>query len=64
MIETKNKIKVELPKNFDTFAIESTKVKRFVTDVKKKPYMYIESDYSTSDTGQILTRIEAFLEMI
>lgn len=47
-----------------TFAIESTKVKRFVTDVKKKPYMYIESDYSTSDTGQISTRIEAFLEMI
>lgn len=47
-----------------TFAIESTKVRKFVTEVKKKPYMYIESDYSTSDTGQISTRIEAFLEMI
>lgn len=47
-----------------TFAIESTKVRKFVTEVKNKPYMYIESDYSTSDTGQISTRIEAFLEMI
>lgn len=47
-----------------TFAVESTKVKRFVTDVKNKPYMYIESDYSMNDIGQVSTRIEAFLEMI
>lgn len=47
-----------------TFAVESTKVKRFVTEVKNKPYMYIESDFSMTDVGQISTRIEAFLEMI
>jgi hypothetical protein len=47
-----------------TFAIESTKVKKFVTEKKHKPYIYIESDYSMNDIGQISTRIEAFLEMI
>ena len=47
-----------------TFAIESTKVKKFVTEKKGKPYMYIESDYSMNDIGQVSTRIEAFLEMI
>lgn len=47
-----------------TFAVESTKVKKFVTETKGKPYMYIESDYSMNDIGQVSTRIEAFLEMI
>lgn len=47
-----------------TFAVESTKVKKFVTEKKRKPYMYIESDYSMTDVGQVSTRIEAFLEMI
>ncbi|MCI5997028.1 MAG: 2-hydroxyacyl-CoA dehydratase family protein [Parvimonas sp.] len=47
-----------------TFAVESTKVKKFVTEKKGKPYMYIESDYSMNDIGQVSTRIEAFLEMI
>lgn len=47
-----------------TFAIESTKVQRFVTQKMNKPYLYIESDYSMSDVGQISTRIEAFLEMM
>ena len=47
-----------------TFAVESTKVKKFVTEKKGKPYMYIESDYSMTDVGQVSTRIEAFLEMI
>ena len=28
------------------------------------PYMAIETDYSTSDSGQLLTRIEAFLERL
>ena len=47
-----------------TFAVESTKVKKFVTEKKRKPYMYIESDYSMTDVGQVSIRIEAFLEMI
>lgn len=47
-----------------TFAIESTKVQRFVSQKMNKPYLYIESDYSMSDIGQISTRIGAFLEMM
>ncbi|MCR4804605.1 MAG: 2-hydroxyacyl-CoA dehydratase family protein, partial [Clostridia bacterium] len=28
------------------------------------PYMAIETDYSQSDSGQLATRLEAFLEML
>ncbi|OLS03178.1 double-cubane-cluster-containing anaerobic reductase [Tissierella creatinophila] len=47
-----------------TFAIEATKVRRHVNDELNLPYLYIESDYSMLDFGQIKTRIEAFFEMI
>ena len=47
-----------------TFNIEAHNVKRFVTEKKDKPYLYIETDYSKLDVGQINTRINAFLEMI
>lgn len=47
-----------------TFAIEATKVKRFVNNEIELPYLYIESDYSMLDLGQIKTRIEAFFEMM
>lgn len=47
-----------------TFNVESYNVKRFVTEKKNKPYLYIETDYSKLDVGQINTRINAFLEMI
>ena len=47
-----------------TFAIEATSVNKFVTERKEKPYMYIESDYSMNDLGQISTRIEAFMEIL
>jgi benzoyl-CoA reductase/2-hydroxyglutaryl-CoA dehydratase subunit BcrC/BadD/HgdB len=47
-----------------TFNIESHNVKRFVQDKKEKPYLYIETDYSKLDVGQINTRINAFLEII
>ncbi|AGT43435.1 double-cubane-cluster-containing anaerobic reductase [Treponema pedis] len=47
-----------------TFAIESTSVNKFVTEKKGKSYMYIESDYSMNDIGQVSTRVEAFLEML
>jgi len=47
-----------------TFAIESDRVKKFVTEKKKIPYLCLETDYSQTDTGQINTRINAFLEMI
>lgn len=47
-----------------TFAIEATSVQKFVTKEKNIPYMYIESDYSMNDSGQVSTRIEAFMEII
>jgi benzoyl-CoA reductase/2-hydroxyglutaryl-CoA dehydratase subunit BcrC/BadD/HgdB len=47
-----------------TFAIESYRVRKFVTEEKGLPYMALETDYSQTDTGQINTRISAFLEII
>ena len=47
-----------------TFAIEATSVNKFVSEKKNKPYMYIESDYSMEDSGQVSTRIEAFMEIL
>jgi benzoyl-CoA reductase/2-hydroxyglutaryl-CoA dehydratase subunit BcrC/BadD/HgdB len=46
-----------------TYAIESYQVKKTVT-AKGIPYLKIETDYSTADSGQINTRLEAFLETI
>lgn len=47
-----------------TYNVESKKIKNFVMDNKDIPYMSIETDYSKEDTGQIKTRIEAFIEML
>jgi len=47
-----------------TFAIESDRVKRFVTNQRNIPYLCLETDYSQTDTGQISTRISAFLEIL
>ncbi|WP_130863885.1 double-cubane-cluster-containing anaerobic reductase [Bacilliculturomica massiliensis] len=47
-----------------TFAIEAAEVKRFITKEKKLPYLYLETDYSQADSGQIDTRLSAFLEMM
>lgn len=47
-----------------TFAIESDRVKNFVTKEKGLPYLCLETDYSQSDSGQINTRVSAFLEMM
>lgn len=47
-----------------TFNVESHRVKKVVANEKKVPYMRIETDYSQTDTGQIRTRIEAFVEML
>jgi len=45
-----------------TYAIESHYVKNFVQDELGLSFIQIETDYSDSDTGQIRTRLEAFLE--
>jgi len=47
-----------------TYSIESYTVKRFLTKERDIPYIALETDYSTGDTGQLKTRIEAFIEML
>lgn len=47
-----------------TYAVESRAVREFVTQVKKLPYLSVETDYSTQDNGQLETRLNAFTEML
>jgi len=46
-----------------TFNIESERVRRRAQEMGI-PYMQLETDYSTTDVGQIQTRIAAFIEML
>ena len=46
-----------------TYAIESYHVKKTAL-AKGVPYLKIETDYSRSDSGQINTRLEAFMETL
>lgn len=46
-----------------TFNVESFKVARAVENIGV-PYLKLETDYATSDKGQIETRISAFIEML
>lgn len=46
-----------------TYAIEYRSIEKSLKE-KNIPVMNIETDYSTEDSGQIRTRVEAFLEMI
>lgn len=46
-----------------TYAIESYYVKK-TAEAKGIPYLNIETDYSTADSGQINTRLEAFMETL
>jgi len=46
-----------------TYAIEYEKIEKVLKE-KDIPLLKIETDYSEEDTGQIKTRVEAFLEMI
>ena len=45
------------------YLVESKKIHRLAQSLNI-PYLALETDYSQSDTGQLGTRIEAFLEMI
>lgn len=47
-----------------TYSIESRNIRKFVTEQKHIPYLRVETDYSQSDTGQLSTRIGAFIEML
>lgn len=46
-----------------TFNVESTNMAKMVEELNV-PYMKLETDYSTTDSGQIETRIAAFIEML
>lgn len=47
-----------------TYNIEAMTIRQFVREQMHLPYLCIETDYSTSDTGQLNTRIAAFVEML
>jgi len=47
-----------------TYSVESKSVRRVVTHDKEIPYIYIETDYSKTDVGQLNTRLAAFVEML
>ena len=47
-----------------TYSVESKSVRRFATHDKEIPYIYIETDYSKTDVGQLNTRLAAFVEML
>ncbi len=47
-----------------TYAIETVSVKQFTNEKKNIPYISVETDYSTSDVGQLNTRMAAFIEML
>ena len=46
-----------------TFNVESTLIQKMCHE-EGIPYMKLETDYSTSDSGQIETRLAAFIEML
>ena len=46
-----------------TYSVESYTVRKLMEELGV-PYMAIETDYSVSDSGQLATRLEAFLEML
>jgi benzoyl-CoA reductase/2-hydroxyglutaryl-CoA dehydratase subunit BcrC/BadD/HgdB len=46
-----------------TYAVETHKVREFLK-AKRIPFLSVETDYSSGDTGQLKTRIAAFIEML
>ncbi|MDK9712069.1 double-cubane-cluster-containing anaerobic reductase [Acidaminobacter sp.] len=47
-----------------TYNIEGFSVKRHVKEKHNLPYIALETDYASSDTGQLKTRLGAFIEML
>ena len=46
-----------------TFNVESAKIRKLAID-KNVPYIMLETDYSLSDTEQINTRLQGFIELL
>lgn len=47
-----------------TYACESAQIKELAERDLNIPYLHIESDYGDADRGQLLTRLQAFVEML
>lgn len=47
-----------------TYNVEAFEIERFVTEEKGLQYLHVETDFSTTDVGQLTTRIQALLEML
>jgi benzoyl-CoA reductase/2-hydroxyglutaryl-CoA dehydratase subunit BcrC/BadD/HgdB len=47
-----------------TYDVESKRVRRFVEDELQLPYLKIVTDYSPSDSGRLMVRIEALMETV
>lgn len=47
-----------------TYDVESFRVRRFVEDEMRLPYLKIETDYSPSDSARLAVRVEAMLETV
>ena len=46
------------------YTVERDKMIRFCEDSLEIPYMSIETDTGDSDSGQLATRVAAFIEML
>jgi len=46
-----------------TYAVETTEIRKLMQK-ENMPFISVETDYSTSDTAQLKTRLEAFIEML
>ncbi len=47
-----------------TYNVETYGIGHFCTEEKNVAYLHVETDYSTTDEGQLATRIQALLEML
>lgn len=47
-----------------SYNVESHKIKKYVEEKHRKPFLKIETDYSQGDVEQIRTRVEAVLETV
>ena len=47
-----------------TYDVESSRVRRFVEGELQLPYLKIVTDYSPSDSGRLMVRIEALMETV
>lgn len=47
-----------------TYAVETRGIRQLVNKELGLPYLAVETDYSATDTGQLSTRLNAFVEML